>query len=246
MKKIVVLLFVTFMTFSCTKEDQYLSRENTLVEGVLLSAVDRSPIPNGKVLLLNSYQDGTLNSIFTGRGYRIRNVLTTNEDGRFYHSFKHADDTLYAIAAEADGFFSNRNSGGFDYPNWRATGLWGVEKGRLNYFNSPSDERKFVNNQGVVYNPEIRLAPKGWIKFKIKNETPAFSNDIMKLGGEGSNGQLINFSGSNVNTQYLRGPVRAGRFVYVGYNVTSQGNFQFYEDSIFAEPHDTVIYVLSY
>jgi len=246
MKNSWLLLTTMLVGISCNKEPQFVTHENTTVEGVLLSAADRSPIANGKVLLLSSYHDGSLNAIWYGRSYGTRNVLNTDAQGRFSYSFKHADDTVYAMAAEADGFFANRNSGGFDYPHWRTTGLEGLKRGYKNYYNRFDDSREFVNNKGTAHYPEIRLAPEGWIKFNIRNEEPTFSNDIMKLGGEGSSGQLINFSGSNVNTQYFRGPVMAGRYVYVGYNVTSQGNFQFYEDSIFAEPHDTVTYELTY
>jgi hypothetical protein len=246
MKKSIALILVSFLAFSCSKEEQYVTHENTTVEGVLLSAADRSPIANGKVLLLNSYHDGTLNAIFYGRGYGIRNVLTTDKNGRFYHSFKHADDTVYAVAAEADGFFPNRNSGGYDYPRWRATGLQRLKEGYLNYFNNPNDQRDFVHNKGEAYYPEIRLAPEGWIKFIIKNEAPAYSNDLMTLAPENSGGQSIRFNGTNFPNPYFTEPLRAGRLSRILYNVTSQGNFQFYEDSIFVVPHDTVTYELTY
>lgn len=244
-----LLIFPTFFFLvltSCKKEEQYVTHENTTVEGVLLSAADRSPIANGKVLLLNSYHDGTLNAIFHGRGYGIRNVLHTDAKGRFSYSFSHAEDTVYAIAAEADGYFPNRNSGGFDYPNWRATGLEDVKRGFKNNYDRPDDKRDFVHNKGAAYYPEIRLAPEGWIKFNIKNEAPAYSDDLMTLLPENHGAQAIPFNGTIVQSYYLAGPLRAGRFSRILYNVTMQGDFQFYEDSIFVEPHDTVTYELSY
>ena len=231
---------------ACEKETQFKRHEKTTVEGRLLSAADRSPIANGKVLLLSSYHDGTLNAIFYGRSFRIRNVLTSNAQGRFSHSFTHSDDTVYAIAAEADGYFPNRNSGGYAYPNWRATGLQRIKDGYINYFTQSRDEKDFQHEKGKVYYPEIRLAPEGWIRFRIVNATPSYSNDIMKLLPENSNLQTINFSGASVKTFYMAGPVRSGRFSIIRYNVTSQGEFQYYTDSIFVEPHDTVIYELEY
>ena len=246
MKNPALLISIVLIALSCSKEEQYITHENTTVEGVLLSAADRSPIANGKVLLLSSYNDGSGSAIWHGRGYSTRNVLVTDKDGHFSYSFKHADDTVYAIAAEAEGFFTNFNSGGYPYPKLRATGRASVEKGYFNYYNRASDEKDFRVEKGIVYLPEIRLAPEGWIKFKIINESPAYPDDVMKLGGEGAGGQLTNFTGASVNTQYYRGPLRAGRFSYIGYNVTSQGNFQYYEDSVFLEPHDTAIYELRY
>ena len=246
MKNSWLLLTTMLVGISCNKEPQFVTHENTTVEGVLLSAADRSPIANGKVLLLSSYHDGSLNAIWYGRSYGTRNVLNTDPQGRFSYSFKHADDTVYAMAAEADGFFANRNSGGFDYPLWRTTGLEGLKRGYKNYYNRFDDSREFVNNKGTAHYPEIRLAPEGWIRFNIKNEAPAYSNDLMTLAPENSGGQSIRFNGANIPTPYFAGPLRAGRFSRILYNVTSQGDFQFFEDSIFVEPHDTVTYELTY
>ena len=58
MKKSLLLLAAIPVGISCNKEPQFVTHENTTVEGMLLSAADRSPIANGKVLLLSSYHDG--------------------------------------------------------------------------------------------------------------------------------------------------------------------------------------------
>ena len=58
MKKSLLLLAAIPVGISCNKEPQFVTHENTTVEGVLLSAADRSPIANGKMLLLSSYHDG--------------------------------------------------------------------------------------------------------------------------------------------------------------------------------------------
>jgi len=244
---VLMCLALAILAVSCEKDPQFVEHEETTVEGRLLSAADRSPIAHGKVLLLSSYNDGSLDAIFYGRSYGIRNVITTDAQGHFSYRFKHSEDTMYNIAAEAEGYFPNRNSGGYPYPNWRATGRGGVKRGYINYYTRADDgARKFINEKGIVYNAEIRLAPEGWIQFHIVNEPPGFPDDIMKLGGEGAGGQLIRYKGSHVNVHKLRGPLMAGRPVYVGYNVTSQGEFQYYADSIYVEPHDTVLYELEY
>jgi hypothetical protein len=54
MKNSWLLLTTMLVGISCNKEPQFVTHENTTVEGVLLSAADRSPIANGKVLLLSS------------------------------------------------------------------------------------------------------------------------------------------------------------------------------------------------
>lgn len=231
---------------SCTKQTKDGRTDTTYVEGVLLSAADRSPIAHGKVLVLSSYHDGSLDAIWYGRGYSLRNTLVTDAQGRFSYSFAHSEDTVYSIAAEADGYFPNSNSGGYPYPHWRATGLASLEKGYRNYYNRPDDEKKFELEQGMIYLPEIRLAPEGWIKFNIENVPAAYSSDLMTLLPENHGGQAVRFNGSSIHSQYLAGPLRAGRYSRILYNVTSQGDFQFHEDSIFLEPQDTVIYELKY
>jgi hypothetical protein len=249
MKKLAHFLFLIMLFFvalpSCEKE-QYVTHEKTTVEGRLLSAADRSPIAYGKVFLLKDAKGDLTSAIWYGRHFFSRDTLVTDANGRFSYIFQHSHDTVYAVAAEADGYFANRNSGGYPYPNWRATGSQRIKRGYKNYFTNPHDEKDYHESNGIVYLPEIRLAPKGWIMFNIENESPAFSDDVMKLGGEGAGGQLTTFNGANVNTQYLRGPLRAGRFVYVGYNVTSQEQFRYYKDSVFIKPQDTVIYQLKY
>jgi len=234
------------LSIACNKNEPSVTHEKTTVEGFLLSAVDRSPLSYGKVFILKSYQNGSSDAIWYGRKYLNRSVLQTDENGYFSFSFKHANDSLYAIAAEADGFFTNRSSGGFPYPSFRATGLGSIEKGYFNYFNRISDEKDFHTDKGVVYLPEIRLAPKGWIKFSIKNNHPAFDNDQLQLGGEGSFGQLGIFSGADINTFHMRGPLRAGRWVKIAYNIISQGKFQAHQDSILLSPHDTITYEINF
>jgi len=246
MKKPALLIALILLAFSCAKKDRYVTHEKTTVEGVLLSAADRTPILNGKVLLLKSYYDGSLDAIWYGRGYSTRNVLLTDENGHFSHSFAHADDTVYAIAAEADGFFPNRNSGGYPYPQWRASGLGSVTRGYFNYYRRIDDNIDYQNHKGVANYPEIRLAPEGWISFVIENSPPTYNNDLMTLLLENHGGQSIPYSGIIGTNYYIAGPLRAGRFSTILYNVTSQGVFQFYEDSIYIPPHDTITYQLSY
>jgi len=234
------------LAVSCEKDPQFVEHEETTVEGLLLSAADRSPIAHGKVLLLSSYRDGSLDAIFYGRSFGIRNVITTDAQGRFSYRFKHSEDTMYNIAAEAEGYFPNRNSGGYPYPNWRATGRGGVKRGYINYYTRADDgPREFINEKGIVYNAEIRLAPEGWIQFHIVNEPPGFESDRLDILTEESSLSKI-FTGSSVNRQFIDGPVMAGRYSRILYNVTSQGEFQFYADSIYVEPHDTVLYELEY
>lgn len=240
MKSIVanIVIGCSLLLFSCSKEGQYVTHENTTVEGVLLSAADRSPIANGKVLVLSSHNDGSGNAIWHGRGYSTRNVLVTDKDGHFSYSFKHADDTVYAIAAEAEGFFPNINSGGYPYPEWRATGRAKVEKGYFNYYNRASDEKDFRVKEGIVYLPEIRLAPEGWIKYRIINKSNTHKYVNIKAFAGGGLGP---FTGHNVNKTVYdinRGGLR--NIVYIYYSDSTV------VDSIFVEPQDTVTYELTY
>lgn len=242
----ILILACSMLIFtSCKKNEQYVTHEKTSVEGVLLSAADRSPISNGKVLLLSDEKGEWGDAIWYGRWYSTRNTLITDAQGRFSYSFKHSDDTVYAIAAEADGFFPNINSGGYAYPHWRATGLEGVQKGYKNYYDRPDDDLDFIHNKGVVHYPEIRLAPEGWVKLNLFNEPPTHQNDILQISTEASS-ESVRFSGASVNTSYIAGPLMAGRYSRILYSISSQGDFEFHEDSVFIEPHDTTMYELTY
>lgn len=231
-------VFLLTITSACEKKDQFVTHDNTTVEGVLLSAAGRSPIDSGKVLLLSSYDDGTGRAIWHGRGYSTRNVLTTDENGRFYYSFKHADDTVYAIAAEAEGYFSNYNSGGYPYPEWRATGRASVEKGYFNFYSRASDDKEYRVKDGIAYLPEIRLAPEGWIKYRIINQNNKQNYINIKAFAGGGLGP---FSGYNINlTVYDTKPGGLRSEIYIYYRDSTV------VDSIFVEPHDTVTYELTY
>src|SRR5690606_3476003 len=95
-------------------------------------------IVNGKIILLSSFFDEP--DFFHGRGYGVRNTLTTDENGRFYYSFKHSEDTVYTMAAEAHMYFDNMNSGdGAKYPQGRATGRATVDKGYQNLYTKISN-----------------------------------------------------------------------------------------------------------
>ncbi len=241
-----LFFFVVVGITSCTKTTADGRTDMTTIEGTLLDASTRQPIPNGKILLMSSFFDEP--QLFYTRGYGLRNALITDENGRFYYSFKHSEDTMYAMAAEADMYFGNINSGdGAEYPRGRATGRGQVNTGYQNKYNKiTSGLDVSLKGKGVMIHPEMRLAPMGWITFKVENISPTHYNDVMKLGGEGSNGQPKIFSGADVNTIYLRGPISAGRFAYIGYNVTSNSQFTYYEDSIFLKAHDTTLYEIKY
>jgi len=248
MKKLAHFLFLIMLFFvalpSCEKE-QYVTHEKTTVEGRLLSAADRSPIAYGKVFLLKDAKGDLTSAIWYGRHFFSRDTLVTDANGRFSYIFQHSHDTVYAVAAEADGYFANRNSGGYPYPNWRATGSQRIKRGYKNYFTLPHDNKDYQENKGIVYLPEIRLAPKGWVRFQVVNEEPSYNDDKLVISPDGSS-FVKEFYGSNINTFYTAPPVRAGRYQRIMYNVTSQGEFLFYEDSIFLDPHDTVTYQLKY
>lgn len=246
MKNSIISFTLLMIIFSCSKDHRNMSHENTLVKGVLLNAADRSPINNGTIIILKSFDDGSGSAIWNGRNYKTRNTLLTNQNGEFTYSFRHSSDTIYALSAEADSYFANGNSGGFPYPNWYATGRTGIIKGFHNYFNQVNDEIIFENNKGVVKNPEIRLAPIGWINFQIENIPPVYTDDVMRFLPENQGGQSNSFNGPIGLTQFISNPIRAGRYSKILYNLTSQGNFKSFQDSIFVIPNDTVTYILKY
>ncbi len=120
-----------------------------------------------------------------------------------------------------------------------------IERGYKNYLTLPTDDKDFQHEKGILYLPEIRLAPEGWIRVRIENTLPSYNNDLLRLSTEASS-QSINFNGAGVNTIFITDPLMAGRYSRILYSTTSQGDFQFYEDSIYVEPHDTVTFELTY
>lgn len=242
---ILLLAFLGFLNVACSKEEQFVTHDKTTVEGVLLSAADRSPIPNGKVLLLSDAKGDLTTAIWHGRWYSTRNELITDAQGHFSYRFKHSDDTVYAIAAEADGFFPNINSGGYDYPNWRASGLGGVKKGYKNYFTQANDSKDFQNNKGIVYLPEIRLAPEGWIKLRVKNQTKKYQTiHINGVSEDGNTGQT--FNGLNVDEVLIT--LKRGGLDW-SFPIFYYENGQPYKlrnDTVYCQPHDTVYHEIIY
>ena len=233
------VFIIAILAVSCEKDPQFVEHEETTVEGRLLSAADRSPIAHGKVLLLVDDLGTLTSAIWYGRSFGVRNVITTDAQGRFSYRFKHSEDSVYAVAAEAEGYFPNRNSGGYPYPNWRATGRGGVKRGYINYYTRADDgPREFINEKGIVYNAEIRLAPEGWIKYRIINQDNKYDYINIKAF---TGGGLGPFAGHNVNQTVYdinRGGLTNKIYIYYRYNTVV--------DSIYVEPHDTVLYELEY
>ena len=153
---------------------------------------------------------------------------------------------MYAIAAEADGYFPNRNSSGYAYPNWRATGLGGVERGYFNYYTRTDDGgRDFKNEKGIVYNPEIRLAPEGWIRLRVKNQTNTYQSiHINGVSKDGNTGQT--FNGLNVDQELItlkRGGLNWSFPIF--YYEDGQPH-KLRNDTVYCQPHDTVYHEIIY
>lgn len=246
MKKSDLLIGVALIAFSCSKEEnQFVTHENTTIEGVLLSAADRSPIANGKVLLLSDEKGDLTSSIWHGRTFSARNVLTTDAQGRFSYSFKHSEDTVYAIAAEADGFFPNINSGGYAYPEWQATGLERITKGYKNYLTQSRDDRDFQNEKGIAYLPEIRLAPEGWIKLRVRNESKKYQTiHINGVGEDGNTGQT--FNGKDVDEELITIKRGGLNWSFPIFYYTDGQPYKLRNDTVYSQPHDTVYHEIKY
>ena len=181
MKKLwtVYILLSGLAITACSKAKE--QPENTLnhteVKGQLLDASTLEPIANGTIYLTKREGGNLWNP---GHDIPFKEI-TTDQNGYYEYSFVHNWDSIYSVFATAENYFTNHNSGaGVTYPTGRTTGQIALSSGKIN-------------------NGNILLAPRCWLKLRIRN-TSQKHNRISINGIDPSGNNALSFSGYEVDS----------------------------------------------
>lgn len=108
-------------------------------------------------------------------------------------------------------------------------------------------------DQAAEYKQDYPLAEASFIKIKIKNNPPAYSDDLLKIQIEGINEACVSCSqndftileGANIDTDFLIKTV-GGETIRISFIKTINGNTNFSTKEYFCPPGDTVKEVYYY
>ena len=223
---LLVLILLSLFVLSCKKnsnEEQYLMN----IDGKLLSVEDDQGIPFGTVFLLSA-EDIGLDAIWYGNSYTVHSEYKTDINGKFTIQFIRHLDSNYSLSAEADGFFSNHNTGGgFIRPNWLSAAS---------------------GQQPISRYMAVKLIPCGWVRVKLSKVPPYNESRIVHLYTLKTQGCEYRFGGQGIqDTTIVFGPKWAATDLEIAYRVNTNGFMgALITDTVFLTAHDTIEYHIKF